>query len=284
MITPYRGRLAPTPTGLLHVGHAATFYHAWRRAREVNGSLVLRIEDLDPHRCKTEFADSCQEDLLWLGIDWDEGPFFQRDRREFFLRAWKHLRDQGLIYPCHRSRRDVETCPLAPHCEDRIFPATWRGNPKISVRFASPEGVNWRFRVPDGEQLSFLDTRLGLMTKTAGTDFGDFLVWNRADVPAYELAVVVDDAAMRITEVVRGEDLVMSTFRQLLLYRALEIPPPSFCHTPLILDASGRRLSKRSDSLSLAACRHQGLQPKDIFALINSNPERVLPNGFPPFA
>jgi len=256
---PYRGRIAPTPTGYLHLGHAATFRVAHRRARERGGHLILRIEDLDPRRCRPEFAEAAIEDLRWLGIDWDEGPVYQSERRDLFLEAWRRLRDGGWIYPCARSRKDVASAAFAPHEEEPIFPPEWRAAPDPTI--AAPGGVNWRFRVPDGETLAFADGNLGRVEKTALRDFGDFLVWNRDDVPAYELAVVVDDIAMGITEVVRGEDLLTSTARQLLLYRAFAAAPPAFFHCPLLRDEQGRRLAKRDDALSLRTLRERGLPP-----------------------
>ncbi|MDE1170873.1 MAG: tRNA glutamyl-Q(34) synthetase GluQRS [Verrucomicrobium sp.] len=260
----YRGRIAPTPTGRLHLGHAATFHAAWRRARERRGQVVLRIEDLDPQRCRPEFSKGMIEDLRWLGLDWDEGPVHQSARRPLFLDAWRRLRDGGWIYPCARSRRDVAEAALAPHEEEPIYPPAWRAAPEEALSWAEPRGVNWRFRVPDGETLSFPDGARGEVRRTAGADFGDFLVWNRDDVPAYELAVVVDDLAMDITEVVRGEDLLTSTCRQLLLYRALGGAPPAFYHCPLVRDAEGRRLSKRGGALELRALREAGKTAEEV--------------------
>jgi len=206
------------------------------------------MEDLDPLRCRRLYAEAILDDLARLGIAWDGEVVHQIHRRSFYLEAWKRLRDGGWIYPCTRSRKDVASSSLAPHGEDPLFPPEWRNDPKTGLDHTSPGGVNWRFRVPDGEIIRFFDGRVGWVEKSAGTDFGDFLVWNRDDVPAYELAVVVDDAAMRITEVVRGEDLLTSTARQLLVYRALGFSPPAFFHCPLVKDAQGRRLSKRDGS------------------------------------
>lgn len=263
----YRGRIAPTPTGLLHVGHAATFRIAWQRAREAGGQVILRIEDLDPRRCKREFAEAAMEDLRWLGLDWNEGPVWQSERRGFFLQAWDRLRREGKIYPCRRSRREIaEAAPFAPHEEEPIYPPEWRPDPSEALHWNEPGGVNWRFRVPDGREVTFNDGRCGCFTRVAGRDFGDFLVWNRDDVPAYELAVVVDDAAMGITEVVRGEDLLLSTCRQILLCEALGLEPPAYYHCPLVRDATGRRLAKRSQALSLRTLREQGWTPERIDA------------------
>ena len=259
----YRGRIAPSPTGYLHVGHAATFWIAQERARAADGELILRIEDIDAARCRAEFRDALIEDLRWFSFTWDEGPYLQSERRAFYLEAWKQLLSRGAIYPCTCSRKDVQSAALAPHDENEepIYPGTCR---ERSVDVDSPAGVNWRFRVPDGEQLLFVDGRVGAQTAVAERDFGDFIVWRRDDVPAYQLAVVVDDDAMRISEVVRGEDLLTSTFRQLLIYRALDLQPPKFFHAPLIRDQSGRRLAKRHASLSLRALRESGVTPEQL--------------------
>lgn len=258
----YLGRLAPTPTGRLHAGHAATFWTAFQRARAAGGSVVLRIEDLDAARCREEFVAGAIEDLGWLGISWDGEPIRQSARREMYLKAWRALRDGGFIYPCRRSRKDVATAPLAPHHEEPVFPAAWRTDPREGLAFESPAGVNWRFRVPDGRKVAFRDGRLGPQTRTALRDFGDFLVWNRDGIPAYELAVVVDDRA--ITEVVRGADLLTSTARQILLHEALGQTPPEWFHCPLVRDAGGQRLSKRAPGLSLHELREAGCHPQDI--------------------
>jgi glutamyl-tRNA synthetase len=219
-------------------------------------------------RCKPEFEAAAMEDLRWLGIRWDEGPdvggafgpYRQSERRGWFLEVWARLRDSGVIYPCARSRRDVELAAGAPHEDDAeaIFPVQWRPAIGAGWEAESPDGVNWRFRVPDGERIGFTDERLGGCGFVAGEDFGDFVVWRRDGVPAYELAVVADDFAMGITEVVRGEDLLKSTARQLLLYRALGWEAPGWCHAPLVRDAAGRRLAKRDDALSVRALRERG--------------------------
>ena len=251
MSPPYLGRIAPTPTGFLHVGHAATFRTSFERARAADGRVILRIEDLDPHRCRPEFALAAIEDLRWLGIEWDGEPVYQSARRELYLDAWRRLRDGGWIYPCARSRKDVAAASLAPHEEEPVFPPEWRPDPAESVAHESPAGINWR--------ITFQDGRFGAVEKTCLRDFGDFVVWNRDGIPAYELAVVVDDAG--ITEVVRGADLLTSTARQILLHEALGQTPPSWFHCPLVCDASGQRLAKRSAGLSLRELRAAGHPP-----------------------
>lgn len=262
----YRGRIAPSPTGYLHLGHALTFWTAYQRALENNGELVLRIEDLDGPRCRPEFRAAVEEDLRWFGIQWDEGPYLQSERREFYTMVWERLRAGGFIYPCHCSRKDVMSAIAAPHEgeDEPIYPGTCR-TPAGTVHEANqPGGVTWRFRVPHEEALFFDDGRMGEQCAVAGLDFGDFVVWRRDDVPAYQLAVVTDDAAMRITEVVRGEDLLMSTYRQLLIYEALGLQAPAFYHCPLVRDEKGERLAKRSESLSLRALRESGASPEKL--------------------
>jgi glutamyl-tRNA synthetase len=288
--TNYRGRLAPSPTGLLHVGHARTFWTAAQRAAERCGTLILRNEDLDPQRCRAEFVDAMIEDLRWLGISWQEGPdcggpyapYTQSERRDFYLQAWKRLREIGAIYSCTCSRKDVALAAGAPNDGDdepiysgKCRPASslpgaarlrrrWTDEASVATRTDEPAGFNWRFRIPDGEDFCFDDLHLGSQRIAAGRDFGDFIVWRRDDVPAYQLAVVVDDAAMGITEVVRGADLLKSTARQILLYRVLGLPIPHFYHCDLVLDDMGVRLAKRHDSLSIRKLREMGWSPEQV--------------------
>ena len=269
MICLYRGRLAPSPTGYLHLGHVATFQLAAQRCREHGGVLVMRMEDLDVARCRTEYAQAALADLQAQGLRWQEGPdlggphapYIQSERTMLYLDIWRQLKEAGFIYPCQRSRKDVEAAAQAPHEGDGepIFPQEWRPSVAAVFEQASPAGSNWRFRVPDGEVISFVDARCGAYAATAGVDFGDFIVWRRDGIPAYELAVVVDDHHMEITEVVRGEDLLLSTCRQLLIYRALGWTPPCFFHAPLLRDADGRRLAKRHAALSLRQILKRGL-------------------------
>lgn len=217
------------------------------------------------------------EDLQWLGIHWSEGPdcggqhapYTQSARRDFYLDAWRRLRDAGAIYPCTCSRKDLAQSASAPNENDSddepIYPGHCRGRTDAAA-FAEPAGVNWRFRVPDGEAISFTDLNLGAQRYVAGDDFGDFLVWRRDDVPAYQLAVVVDDEAMKITEVVRGADLAKSTARQLLLTRALAYPTPDYFHCELLRDAFGVRLAKRHDALSIRHLRERGMSAAQVLA------------------
>jgi glutamyl-tRNA synthetase len=288
-MTQYRGRLAPSPTGYLHLGHAMTFWRAQERAREAGGTLILRVEDLDGVRCRPEFREAIAEDLRWFGLQWDEGPdlggpgspYTQSERRETYLAAWQKLRDAGLIYPCTCSRQDVLQSAGAPHHEtdEPVYPGTCRPESGTISSLDSPQGRNWRFRVPDGETLQFDDQRLGTQYATAGVDFGDFIVWRKDDVPAYQLAVVADDAAMQITEAVRGADLLLSTFRQLLVYRALNLSAPQFYHTALITDSAGRRLAKRHDALSLRELRDSGAEPEELRQRYSVNPQNPKPRS-----
>jgi len=277
---PYRGRLAPSPTGLLHIGHACTFWTAYRRAIARNGTLVFRNEDLDPQRSKREFARAMIEDLRWLGIPWQEGPdaggpfapYEQSARRALYLEPWRRLRDGGFIYPCTCSRKDLATSAAAPNegDDEPLYSGHCRTRVGEAKRYDLPGGVNWRFLVPDRETIAFHDLRQGRQRFTAGHDFGDFVIWRRDDVPAYQLAVVADDAAMQITEVVRGADLLPSTARQLLLIRALGLPVPAYYHCDLIRDKAGARLAKRHDALSLRALREQGHTPQDVLKVCAS--------------
>jgi len=269
----YRGRLAPSPTGYLHLGHARTFWIAQQRAQEFGGTLVLRNEDLDRARCKKEFVEAMIEDLRWFGFDWQEGPdcggpfgpYNQSERFDLYRGALEKLRSGGFVYPCTCSRQDILNALGAPHegDDEPIYPGTCR--PTANSAFRVPHSAfNWRFRVPDGDSVSFVDGHFGPQQFVAGKDFGDFVVWRHDDVAAYQLAVVADDAAMRVTEVVRGADLLLSTARQLLLYRALGLQPPDFYHCPLTTDEAGVRLAKRHDALSLRALRDGGETPETL--------------------
>ena len=236
----------------------------------------MRNEDLDPQRCRPEFATAMYEDLRWLGIDWEEGPdeggpfrpYQQSQRRSFYLKAWKKLRDGGWIYPCTCSRKDLAAAAAAPNDADDepIYPGKCRSRID-AVDFDSPVGMNWRFRVPDGEPIEFMDKHLGTQSFVAGKDYGDFVVWRRDDVPAYQLAVAVDDAEMEITEVVRGADLLKSTARQILIFRALGLKSPAYYHCSLTRDSTGQRMAKRHDSLSIRHLRESGKSPEQVLML-----------------
>ncbi len=266
----YRGRLAPSPTGYFHLGHARTFWIAQRRAETAGGTLVLRSEDLDGARCRPEFSAAMIEDLRWFGLHWSEGPdvggshapYVQSARMPGYIAAFEKLRARGAIYPCTCSRQDVLRALGAPHAgeEEPIYPGTCR-----TAQRGKSE-TNWRFHVPDGATIAFTDRAIGPHAETAGRDFGDFLVWRKDGLPSYQLACVVDDAAMGITEVVRGADLLTSTCRQLLLYRALGLDAPAFHHCALMTDVNGIRLAKRDDATSLRGLRAGGATPVELRA------------------
>ena len=273
----YRGRLAPSPTGYLHLGHARTFWIAAERARAAGGALVLRSEDLDAVRFRLDFEAAMLEDLRWVGLAWAEGPdvggphapYRQSERRSLYRTALERLHAGRLIFPCARSRRDVLDAAGAPHeggaDDEPVYPPEFRPEAGAPLPpLGDPIAVNWRLRVPDGEALAFDDGGCGPQHAVAGRDFGDFLVWRKDDTPSYQLACTVDDAAMGMTEVVRGADLIRSTFRQLLLYRALGLAAPRFHHCPLLTDDRGVRLAKRHDALSLRALREQGITPEQV--------------------
>ncbi|MDP0499706.1 MAG: glutamate--tRNA ligase family protein [Verrucomicrobiota bacterium JB022] len=282
----YRGRIAPTPTGFLHLGHARTFGTAWQRAQAAGGTLLYRLEDLDQARCRPEFAAAAVEDLRWYGLDWQEGPdmggphasYIQSERGDWHREIWRRLKDGGHIYPSPHSRREVQaaqqaaSAPNEGDAPEPIFPPSLRPPPGTGQNRTHPGEENWRFRVPDGEGVGFEDGRLGQSVFTAGVDFGDFIVWRRDGFAAYDLAVVADDHAMEITEVVRGEDLLLATAKQLLLYRALGWEAPAWFHTPLVRDAEGVRLAKRHASLSIRALAEAGWRAERLW--------RELPPGF----
>ena len=269
----YRGRLAPSPTGYLHLGHAKTFWTAHQRAQAAGGTLILRNDDLDRSRCQPEFVAAMYEDLRWFGFTWSEGPdcggshapYSQSERTPLYRAALEKLRAADFIYPCTCSRKDIQAAVTAPHAADdeAIYPGTCRNKTFAEVGNAK---VSWRFRIPDGAAISFLDGNRGPQTFVAGKDFGDFVVWRPDDVPAYQLACVVDDAGMQITEVVRGEDLLISTARQILVYRALSLPVPAFFHCELMRDAQGERLAKRHAALSLRTLREGKILPDSLRA------------------
>ncbi len=268
----YRGRLAPSPTGYLHLGHARTFWVAQGRARAAGGTLVLRNDDLDRARCRPEFVAGFYEDLRWFGFAWEEGPdvggpfgpYEQSVRLEFYRAALERLKASGSVYPCTCSRQDVLRALGAPHAgeEEPIYPGTCRE--RMGAEIPIGTRVNWRFRTTPGECVEFADGHFGPQRFETGRDFGDFVVWRHDDLPSYQLACTVDDACMKITEVVRGEDLLASTARQILLYRALGLKAPRFFHCPLMRDEEGRRMAKRHDALSLRQLRAQGASPEEL--------------------
>jgi len=265
----------------LHLGNARTFMIAWLSVRSRGGSLLLRMEDLDHPKNKSGAAAAALDDLRWLGLDWDEGPdiggphapYTQTQRRTRYARALETLRARGLAYPCVCSRRDVESGQSAPHSEDGLFyPGLCRGRfaDYEAARRALPPGrlPAWRFRVPEGENVRFEDGFHGPCAQEVAALSGDFVLARDPDGAGYMLAVVVDDAAMGVTEVVRGDDLLPATPRQLLLYRALDLAPPAFIHVPLVVSEEGRRLAKRHGDTRIGALRAAGLAPEQVIGLL----------------
>jgi glutamyl/glutaminyl-tRNA synthetase len=269
----YIGRLAPSPTGLLHLGHAATFWTAFERARERGGTLLLRNEDLDPQRSKAEYVRAVIEDLAWLGIEWQKPMVSQSERPAEYRESFERLLGGGNVYPCSCSRKDLTRMMHAPHedaDDEPVYDGRCRPVDGALARNLVP-GTNYRFRVPHGETIGFADGNLGEREFTVGSDFGDFLVWRKDGLPSYQLACVVDDAAMQVTEVVRGADLLKSTARQILLQRALGLPAVDYFHTRLLVDEQGVRLAKRHDALALRTIRRQGLTPADVLRMIGAS-------------
>ena len=268
-----RGRFAPSPSGRMHLGNLFCALLSYLSVKSRGGEWILRIEDLDTARCRPDYARQVEEDLRWLGLAWDEGgsaggpdaPYFQSERTALYEAALARLRGMGLVYPCFCTRAQLHAAS-APHREDglTVYPGTCRGlTPEdIARREAAGRKGALRLRVPE-ETVTFTDGHLGEVTEYLPTDCGDFLLRRSDGLFAYQLAVVVDDAAMGVTEVVRGADLLSSTPRQLLLYELLGWEAPEFYHFPLLLSLDGRRLSKRDGDLGLGALRER-YTPEEI--------------------
>jgi glutamyl-tRNA synthetase len=261
-----RGRLAPSPTGAQHVGNARTYLIAWLSARSRNAELALRIEDIDSPRVKPGATELIFEDLRWLGLDWDGEPIVQSKRLPRYKEAFKKLANAELIYPCTCSRSDVADAASAPHLgtSEPVYPGTCARRTVLDVIALKRQDFAWRFRATDSP--SYIDGYRGAISVENG---GDFVVWKRGSKsPAYQLAVVVDDADMGITEVIRGDDLIPSTPRQLLLYRALGWSPPQFTHVPLVVGPDGRRLAKRHGDTRLTSLREAGVRAENLIGLL----------------
>jgi glutamyl-tRNA synthetase len=262
------GRLAPSPTGAQHVGNARTYLIAWLSARAVGGSLALRIEDIDSPRIKPGAADLIRADLDWLGFDWDGEPVIQTRRLALYEDAFRRLQQRELVYPCTCTRSDVAQAASAPHAgqEGPPYPGTCSRRTAADAAGLGDRPFAWRFRAHGSP--SFVDGFRGPTQVDPSRLGGDFVVWKSAGTPAYQLAVVVDDADMGITDVVRGDDLVPSTPRQLLLYEALQLAPPRFVHVPLVVGPDGRRLAKRHGDTRLATLRDAGVRAEWLIGLL----------------
>lgn len=263
------GRLAPTPSGGLHLGNARTFLVAWLSARAASGRVVLRVDDLDQPRVKPGFVEQAMEDLRWLGLEWDGAPLYQSRRGEAYAEALEKLRAAGLVYPCVCSRKEIEMAARAPHESEEgpVYPGVCRGKFRDAADAQRRTGRApcWRFAADGaGPRVEFDDALHGRCGFDVQRQLGDFVVFRNDGIASYQLATVVDDHAQGITEVVRGNDLLTSTARQLLLYRALGLTPPRFLHVPLVLDAAGQRMAKRRDSTRLAALREAGIPAAQV--------------------
>lgn len=284
------GRLAPSPTGGLHLGHARTFLVAWLSARAGDGRMILRIEDLDATRARPGAGAQAMADLRWLGLDWDEGPdrggpaspYVQSERTEAYRVALGRLIAEDRVYPCTCTRADIERAASAPHAGEGgpAYPGTCSKRSAIEVESLDERRFAWRFRLPPGPVL-WDDRFLGPMSVDPAMAGGDFIVARSSGEFAYQLAVVADDAAMGVTEVVRGDDLIDSTPRQILLYRALGLASPTFAHVPLVIGPDGRRLAKRDGSIRLASLREAGMDPEWLVGLLAQScgwADRLIPS------
>lgn len=274
-----RGRFAPTPSGALHVGSARTALAAALAAWRTSGRFVLRVEDLDAARTARGAVEAMFEDLAWLGLDWDEGPgcggpqmpYFQSERAGLYRAAFERLREAGRVYPCACSRKEVETASQAPHGAEALYPGTCRElAPEAVIARANERGraVAWRFRTANTGPVTVRDLIAGDYAQDVAREVGDFVVVRADGVAAYQLAVVVDDIAMEVTEVVRGDDLLASTPRQVLLYEALGATPPRWAHLPLVFGDDGTRLAKRHGAMGLRGLRATGTHPESLRAWI----------------
>lgn len=265
MGTRVRTRFAPSPTGAQHVGNARTYLANWLFARSGGGEILLRIEDIDSPRVKPGAREQALDDLRWLGLDWDGEPVVQTARLPRYEAALEELKRRERVYPCTCSRSDIAQAASAPHAEHEgpVYPGTCAGR---TARETPAEPFAWRFRVSDSP--AFHDLVRGEVAIDLRQVGGDFVIWKNTGTPAYQLAVVVDDAAMGITHVVRGDDLLPSTPRQLLIYRELGAVAPAFAHLPLVVGEDGRRLAKRHGDTRLSALRSAGVRPEFLVGLL----------------
>lgn len=269
------GRFAPTPSGRIHLGNILCAMLSWLSVRSKQGKYLLRIEDLDAMRCPRSLADQIEEDLQWFGIDWDDGgsaggeQWYQSSRTEIYDKYFEMLKDKGLLYPCFCSRAELHTAQ-APHRSDGtyIYAGTCRNlTPEQIAEKSKRRPPAWRVRVPD-RVVSFTDGCQGVYTENLAQDCGDFIIRRSDGVYGYQLAVIVDDGEMGVTEVVRGSDLLNSTPRQMYLYEQLGFPIPQFYHMPLLTAPDGRRLSKRDGDLDLGVLRERFGRPEPIVGML----------------
>ncbi len=275
------GRYAPSPTGLLHLGSARTALVAWLSARAARGRFSLRIEDIDRPREVPGMAQAIVNDLAWLGLDWDDAPVRQSERHVHYEAALDQLQRRGRLFPCRYSRRDLEQIATAPHGNERVtrYPASLRPTDLPSNWYASFRKTTGdaalRFMVAPGV-VTFDDHVFGATTEDVASTVGDFVVWRRDGIWAYQFAVVVDDLLTGITEVVRGADLLDSTARQILLFQALGGVVPTYTHVPLVVNGDGQKLSKRDKALSVAALRDAGVDAETVVGVLGAS-LRLLP-------
>ena len=258
-----RGRFAPSPSGRMHLGNLWSCLLAWLAARSVGGRMVLRLEDLDPDRCKPEYCDQVMRDLEWLGLDWDGQPMYQSKRTEAYAEAFRALERQGLVYPCYCTRAE-RLAASAPHRSAGavIYDGRCRRlSPGEREELSKTRRPAWRVRVPE-KTITFHDLLQGKYEEKLTRDCGDFILRRSDGVYAYQLAVVVDDGAMGVTQVVRGRDLLDSTPRQLWLQETLGLLHPAYGHVPLLLAPDGRRLAKRDRDLELGQLRETYAAPE----------------------
>ncbi len=275
--SPVTGRFAPTPSGRMHLGNAFCSLLSWLSARSQNGRILLRIEDLDPERSPRPYAELLEDDLRWLGLDWDEGgsrggssgPYFQSERTGTYLRYFEELKEKGILYPCFCSRTELHSAE-APHRSDGRFLYTGRCRsltPEEVAARSKARSPAARIRVPEA-WIAFDDLHYGPQKELLSRDCGDFIVRRADGVFAYQLAAALDDALMGVTEVVRGSDLLSSTPRQIWLQSLWGFSPPRYGHIPLLSAEDGRRLSKRDGDLDLGALRRQYPGPESIIGLL----------------
>lgn len=267
-----KGRFAPSPTGRMHLGNIASALLSWLSARAQGGAWLLRIEDLDPQRSKREYSRIIEDDLHWLGLDWDEGgldgrgdagPYSQSCRGDIYARYLELINATGYTYPCRCTRAEI-MATQAPHQSDGRIVYGGRCRPAVLPAFGADfDGASTRICVPDSI-ISFDDGLYGPQHFNLAREVGDFILRRADGAWAYQLAVVVDDALMGVTEVVRGSDLLLSAAQQIYLYRLLGLEPPRFAHVPLLCNAEGRRLSKRDGSLSMEHLRTTMTAPQII--------------------